>query len=324
MTEQKNSQASTSLNNTYDRLVVEEQLAWCIAVHAPRQLLDRLRAALNDGALDVVAQSARSMLPRANVQPPQPCPPVQDDDGAHFDNGLLRALMSRHGSLLELATPRMRVPVSQANLIAGLGRSPSEMTTELYRGEPFLRIGLQVEWRKLWGALRLENWFAFANPRVRYGSDNRFVALEDDRAGCAIFASPDTVWTLRTLRRGGVHVRAELLRKRGPAQLAWAFAPFEPGVSLGALEQAWELFAYEPRVRLFTSDDPAIVVVETKPAPDGDEVLVRVRECDGVGRRLELRCGARMREVDGDAEIEGERIIATIAGFGERTFRVRF
>jgi hypothetical protein len=307
-----------------DRNVVEEQLAWCIAVHAPRELLDRLRAALADGQLDIVSQSAKAMLPRATERPRETVTPVRDGDDNVLDNGLLRVRTNARGALLELASPRTQVPVSQANLISGLGRSPSEMMFELYRGEPFVRVGLQVNWRKWWGSLRLENWFAFAKPRMRYGIDRRFAALEDERAGCVIFAQPGTDWNVRMLPRGGVHVRAELLRTRGAAQLAWAFAPFEPGISAGVLEQAWELFAYPPRVRLFTSDDPAVIVVETKPANDGDEVLVRARECDGVARPVRLRCGARMREVDGDAKIEGERIVADIAGFGERIFRVRF
>jgi hypothetical protein len=311
-------------------------------VHAPRELLDRLRAALAEGALDLVAQSASAMLPRANVPPPEPSRPVRDDDGAHFDNGMLRALVNPQGALLELGTPRMRVPVSQANLLTRarptefdvhdegvrvqflIGKSPATMEIELRRGEPFLRVVLAVEWRERWRTLKLENWFAIATDAVRYGEGERFAALSDASAGVAIFAIDPLRWEARALRKGGMHLAAELLRDRGAAQLAWAFAPFEPGISMGALEQAWELFAYPPRVRLFTSDDPALHVVETKPAPDGAEVIVRVRECDGVARPVRLRSGARMREVDGSARIEEESIVADIAGFGERTFRVRF
>ncbi len=292
--------------------------------------------------MDLVAQSANAMLPRANLQPPQPCRPTHDDEGVHFDNGLLRALVNPQGALLELVTPRMRVPVSQANLLtrarpAGfevhdegirvqfmIAKSPATMEIELRRGEPFLRVALAVEWRERWRALKLENWFAIATDEVRYGEGKRFAAISDARAGIAIFAVDSLRWEARALRKGGMHLAAELLRDRGPAQLAWAFAPFEPGVSMGALEQAWEFFAYPPRVRLFTSDDPAVHVVETKPGPDGDDVIVRVRECDGLARQLRLRSGARMRGVDEDAKIEGESIIADIDGFGERTFRVRF
>jgi hypothetical protein len=325
-----------------DRAVVEEKLAWCIAVHAPREVLHRLRAALADGELEVVSQSANAMLPRANLLPPQACRPVGDDEGAHFDNGLLRALVNPQGALLELATPRMRVPVSQANLLSRarptgfevhkegarvhflLGKSPATMEIELRRGEPFLRVALAVDWRERWRTLKLENWFAIATSAASYGDGRRFAAISDEQAGVAILAIDPLRWEARALRKGGMHLALELLRQRGPAQLAWAFAPFEPGISMGALEQAWELFAHEPRVRLFTSDDPAVLVVETKPAPDGDGVLVRVRECDGVERPLRLRSGARMREVDGGVKIEGETIVADIPAFGERTFRVRF
>ncbi len=301
-----------------------------------------MRAALTDGELELVTKSADSMLPRANVRLLEPSRPVRDEDGARFDNGLVQALVNPKGALLELATPRMRVPVSQANLLARarphgfelhdggarlqflIGKSPATMELELRRGEPFLRVALAVDWRERWRSLRLENWFALATNVARYGSDKRFAAMSDERSGIAIFAIDPLGWEARALRKGGMNLTAELLRARGSAQLAWAFAPFEPGVSMGALEQAWEHFAYEPRVRLFTSEDPAVHIAETKPAQDGDGVIVRVRECDGVERLLRLRCGARMREVNGDGKIEGETIVAQIDGFGERTFRVRF
>lgn len=198
------------------------------------------------------------------------------------------------------------------------------MEIELRRGEPFLRVALAVDWRARWRSLQLENWFAIATSTARYGDGRRFAAVGDERSGIAIFAVDPLGWEARALRKGGMHLTVALLRERGPAQLAWAFAPFEPGISMGALERAWELFAQEPRVRLFTSDDPAVLVVETKPAQDGDGVMVRVRECDGVERPLRLRCGARMREVDGGAKIEGETIASDIPALGERTFRVRF
>jgi hypothetical protein len=288
-------------------------------------LIERLRAALADGQLEVVENSANAILPRArNLGGAEPVTPHHDDGDTLLDNGLVHARTNARGVLLELASPKTRVPIAQANLVTGLGRSPSEMAIELHRSEPFLRVGLDVNWRKLWGRVRLENWFALSDARIRYGMGGRVAALEDDRAGCAIFAAPGTTWEMRALARGGVHLRADLLRKRGPAQLAWAFAPFEPGISMGALERAWEQFAYPPRVRLFTSEDPGVLVVETKPAEDSDDVVVRVRECDGVERSLRLRCGARMREVEGDAKIEDESIVANIPGFGERTFRVRF
>jgi len=307
------------------RAVVEEKLAWCVAVHAPRDVLDRLREALAAGEYDAVESSANAMLPRARAPfDGEPVRPVRDGDETLLDNALVHARTNERGVLLELTSPRTRVPVSQCNLLFGLGRSPSGMEIELRRGEPFLRVALNVEWRGLWGALRLENWLAMSDASVRYGIDRRLAALEDERAGLAIFAAPQSVWRLRALARGGAHLRLDLLRRRGAARLHWAFAPYQPGISFGVLEAAWDRFAYGTRVRLFTSEDPAIVVTACAPAPGGDGVMVRVREVDGAQRPLRLRCGARMRAVEGDTRIEGEELCSDIAAFGEREFRVRF
>ena len=57
-----------------------------------------------------------------------------------------------------------------------------------------------------------------------------------------------------------------------------------------ALEAAWRDYAEPDRVRLFTCDDPAVLIVATKPADDGHGIIVRVRECDGETRRA-IRSG---------------------------------
>jgi len=84
---------------------------------------------------------------------------------------------------------------------------------------------------------------------------------------------------------------------------------------------------------MFTSDDPAVLVTATKPADDGDGIVVRVRECDGRGRDLELRCGARAREavaVDAlerplrhNLAFDEGTIRARLEAFEIRSFRVR-
>lgn len=343
---------------------VEEKVAWCIAVHGPRELVDRLRVALADGQLELVEKAANAMLPRAaNVRPPEPCRPVRDGDDVRFDNGLVQASVNERGALLELASPRTPVPLAQANLLAAYrdfpkgwrvgvrpsgfemhedrvevrflaGSSPATISIEVRRGEPFVRVACAIDWKTSHATLALENWVAIQAGEVRYGADGHFAALSDERAGLALFVLDPLGWTSQALRKGGMHLRVSLLHDGGPAQLAWAFAPFEPGISLGALEAAWEAFAYEPRVRLFTSEDRAIRIDACKPAADGDGVIVRVRECDGAARSLRLRCGARMREVqavddlerpsDGRSAIEGEAIVAQIDAFGLRSFRVRF
>ena len=295
-------------------------------MHAPRELLARLKAALERGELELVDSSASAMLPRARAADGDSVQPVHDGDETLLDNGLLHARLSARGALLECTSPRVRAPIAQANIVSGLGRAPSALAFELRRGEPFLRVALRVDRRLFPQTLRLENWLAVAPPRVRYGIEGRFAAVEDDRAGLAIFLVPGTSWEERRLRRGGVRVRAVLARGRAAAELAWAYAPYEPGISLGALERAWEAFALPPRVRLFTSEDPAILVNSCR--PDGDAVLVSVRECDGEGRALRLRSGARAREVraqdGGEAALDGETIVARIDAFGTRTFRVTF
>jgi hypothetical protein len=332
---------------------VEEKLAWCIAVHAPADLIDRLRAALADGQVELVEKSADAMLPRApNVRAPEPCRPVRDGDDVRFDNGLVQATVNVRGALLELASPRTRVPLAQVNLLGAFrdfpagwrlrvrpsgidlhedrveirfvaGSSPVTMAIEVRRGEPFVRVACAIDWRAH-ATLVLENWVALRAPALHYGIDQHYLALSDERAGLALFVLDPVDWSSRALRAGGMYFRASLLHNRGAAQVAWAFAPFEPGISNGRLEAAYEAFAYPPQVRLFTSEDPAVIVTGTKPADDGDGVTVHVREVDGAGRTLRLRCGARMRGVDADATIEGEAIVAGIAGFGEQSFRVRF
>ena len=105
-------------------------------------------------------------------------------------------------------------------------------------------------------------------------------------------------------------------------------------MGIGALERAWEQFAFEPRVRLFESDEAAVLVCAVKPAADGDGIILRVRECEGAARAVRLRCGARMRAAEAvdalerplaaNVAIEGESLAAEIPAFGLRSFRIRF
>ena len=343
---------------------VQEKVAWCIAVHGPRDLVDRLRVALADGQLELVEKAADAMLPRAaNSRTPEPSRPARDGDDVRFDNGLVQASFNAHAALLELNSPRTRVPIAQANLLAAYrdfppgwrirvrptgfelhedrvearflaGSSPITMSIELRRGEPFVRVACAIDWKARGATLALENWVALQAVQLRYTEDGNVAALSDERAGFALFIASPLGWTSTPLRKGGMHLRASLLHDRGEAQRSWAFAPFEPGISIGALEAAWEAFACEPRVRLFTSEDPAIRFLACKPAADGDGVIVTVQERDGASRPLRLRCGARMREVQtvddierpshGPAAIEGEAIASQIDACGLRSFRVRF
>lgn len=247
-----------------------------------------------------------------------------------------------------------------------LGSSPASMEIALFAGEPFLRVDLDVDWRERRKLLRVENWFAVDTEQAIYGSPHgtqvrsallrtpeeqakfevpgqRFAAVRDAAGeGAAMFALDTYGWNARALPRGGIKLGHSLLRGTGwpdpradvgEHRLSYAFAPFA-GASLGALERAWQRFAHEARVRLFTSDDDAVLVAACKPAEDGDGVIVRVRECDGAARSVQLRCGARMtqaaatdaleRTIDAAVAIEGESLHFDLAPFQLRSFRVRF
>ena len=237
------------------------------------------------------------------------------------------------------------------------------MRIALGAGEPYLRIELNVNWQANHRVLRAEHRFALQTREVRYGMPHgslvrtaapqtpaerarfevpaqRWVHASEGDAGIAILA-PDTYgWNALALRTGGIRIGSSLLRAprwpdpgadRGEHHIAYALAP-TGGATIGALEAAWRDYAEPERVRLFTCDDPAVLVVATKPADDGNGIVVRVRECDGEARAVELRCGGRMRaatpidacerEIAGEARVDGELLRFVMPAFSLRSFRV--
>jgi alpha-mannosidase len=237
------------------------------------------------------------------------------------------------------------------------------MRIALGAGEPYLRIELNVNWQATHRILRVEHRFALQTGEVRYGMPHgslvrgavlrtaaerarfevpaqRWVHATDGDAGIAILA-PDTYgWSALALRNGGIRIGSSLLRSpvwpdpgadRGEHHIAYALAP-TAGATVGALEAAWRDYAEPARVRLFTCEDPAVFVVATKPADDGNGIVVRVRECDGETRAVELRCGGRLRtatpvdacerEIAGDVRVDGERIHFVLPAFALRAYRV--
>jgi len=247
-----------------------------------------------------------------------------------------------------------------------LGSSPATMRIALFEGEPFLRVDLDVDWSERHTLLRLENWLALQAEQVTYGAPHgtiarstrretpaerakfevpgqRFAAASDETGnGLAMFALDTYGWSARALPKGGVHVGHSLLRGTvwpdaradiGEHRLSYAFAPFA-GATIGALEREWLRFAHEPRVRLFACDDEGVLVAACKPSEDGRGVVVRVRECEGAGRDVRLRCGARMaaaasvdaleREIESPVAMEDESLVFTLTPFQIRSFRVRF
>jgi alpha-mannosidase len=229
-----------------------------------------------------------------------------------------------------------------------------------------LRADVETEWSERRTLLRVENWLALRSTSVTYGSPHgtivrsalretpqerakfevpgqRFASVRDESGdGLAMFALDTYGWSARALTQGGVQLGHSLLRGTswpdpkadcGTQRFSYAFAPFS-GSGTGALERAWQQFAHERRVRLFTCDDDAVLVVACKPAQDGDGVIVRARECDGVARTVRLRCGARMTEavstdalergIDLPVRIEQEALVFDLPAYGLRSFRVRF
>jgi len=237
------------------------------------------------------------------------------------------------------------------------------MRIALGAGEPYLRIELNVNWQATHRILRAEHRFTLQTNEVRFGMPHgslvrtaapqtaaerarfevpaqRWIHATDGDAGIAILA-PDTYgWSAYALRKGGIRIGSSLLRSpvwpdpsadRGEHFIAYALAPTS-GATIGALEAAWRDYAEPERVRLFTCEDPAVLVVATKPADDGNGIIVRVRECDGAARHVELRCGGRMRtaiavdgcerDIAGDAHVDGELLRFVLPAFTLRAFRV--
>ncbi len=267
-----------------------------------------------------------------------------------------------------LAVKPREVAIDEGGLVLRLTigrRSTASMRIDVRPGEPFVRVELAVDWREDQVVLRVENRFAVVAHSARFGQPHgslerplgartpaerarfevpaqRWVHVDDGERGVAVLA-PDTYgWNARGLKGGGVGLGLSLLRAprwpdptadRGEHRIAYAFAP-TAGAPVSALEAAWQAYVMPPRVRLFTSETPGVLVVATKPADDGRGAIVRVRECDGAARAVGLRCGGRMRTVHAvDAcerplpdpvQIVAEELRFELPAFGLRSFRVEF
>lgn len=268
-------------------------------------------------------------------------------------------------SMRRVAAREARPAAGALELDYDFDGSPAEMRVELREGESFLRVELDVDWHARRTLLRVENRFAVETDRALYGSPHgsivrsalrqtpeerakfeapgqRFAAVRDARgAGVALLALDTYGWSAvsagaelalgHSLLRGTVwpDPQADI----GPHRLSYGFAPFAHAPT-GAIERMWQTFAHEARVRLFTTEDENVLVAACKPAQDGDGAIVRVRECGGEARSVQLRSGARVlwaqaadaleRSVERDVALENEALHFDLKAFEIRSFRVRF
>jgi alpha-mannosidase len=278
-----------------------------------------------------------------------------------YDAWNLDVAYERHPRKLRPGTARIEDGALIVEL-AGDGTAIA-MRMALGTGEPYLRVELNVNWRAKHRILRAEHRFAVRTNEVRFGMPHgtlvrtaaprspaerarfevpaqRWAHASDAEAGVAILAADTYGWSAHALRAGGIRIGMSLLRSpqwpdpcadHGEHHIAYALAP-TAGATIGALEAAWRDYAEPERVRLFTCDDPAVLIVATKPADDGHGIIVRVRECDGTTRRVDLRCGGRMRGVTavdacerpvaGESRVDGELLSFVLPAYALRTFRV--
>jgi alpha-mannosidase len=238
------------------------------------------------------------------------------------------------------------------------------MQITLGRDEPWLRVACVVAWNEDHVLLRAEHQVASVAREVRYGQPHgtvvrtaypespaeraqyevpaqRWAHVNDGTDGLAVFASDLYGWNASGdgdwLTLGTSLLRAPRWpdpgADRGEQRLEYALVP-TAGASISALEHAWSVYAEEERVRLFTCDDPAVLIVATAPTDDGSAVVVRVRECDGEPRSVALRCGGRMRATEcidaverplpGSVDIADEDLVFDLDAYGLRSFRVSF
>jgi alpha-mannosidase len=251
-----------------------------------------------------------------------------------------------------------------------IGASPALARITLAANEPFLRIALAIDWHERRTLVRIENEFDLPGAAARFGvphgtlerpveprteaerakfefTAQRFARIASAKGGVALLSLDTYGWSLAGDAQR-VALGHSLLRgtswpdesaDRGVQAFDYAYAPLSANAvaaphSIGELEREWRRFAGLRGVALFTSADPSVLVTATKPAEDGDGVIVRIRECEGSARDVRLACAARAREVScvdalerpvpGSAVLRDGTLEASLDASALRSFRVRF
>ena len=189
--------------------------------------------------------------------------------------------------------------------------------------------------------------------RARYEvPGQRFAFARDGSgAGLAVLTLDTYGWNARVQdcvdedggHPGRVHLGHSLLRSpawpdpaadTGTHHLRYALLPLDASMTVTHVERAWEAFACVARVKLFTSERGAPLVVACLPAESGRAVVLRVRECDGRRGPATVRCALRMREAEAvdaceravarDLRLEGDALRFDLEPYELRSFRVSF
>ena len=264
---------------------------------------------------------------------------------------------------------RMRVTNVSADddgvdIAYAFGTSAAIVRVSLGEDAVSLRVEIAVAWNERHRILRLENDLAFAARKATFGSPHgtmlraprprtrldrarfeacgqRFARVENADGGIALLTPDSYGWsvgTKRTTQLGHSLLRSPMWPDadcdRGEQQFRFALRPFAQ-LGMGELETEWKTFAdaNASGVQMFTIEDPAAIVVATKPADDGDGIVVRVRECDGAQRSVAIRSAVRAHGVESvdalerplpsDLRFADESFVAAFRPFEIRSFRVR-
>lgn len=263
---------------------------------------------------------------------------------------------------LELGPPQVEAVHDGIRVRRSLGDSEIEQHLAIWPGEAWLRVVTRARWRERRTLLRVEHAFVRDDAHAVFGEPHgtltrpvrpanaaeraKFEAPGQrfcSTAGCAVFTVDRYGWSLRPSEGGGVEVGLSLLRGTmwpdpqadvGQHAFEYALVP-HGGASVGALERAWQAFAEPRRPRLATCAAANVVIAATKPADDGDGVILRVRECDGVAGEaaveLEIRpLGANLvdgeeRPLDGGTLRLDDRVIhVPLRPYGLASVRVHY
>ncbi len=339
-----------------------------LLLHAQTDEVSHEEYDLAERLVEGVTRSARGALPSAPRREALPdVVPQPDGAGYRLRNAHVDARVGADGTLVELRIDggpnfvkralrlaryvdrgklawRLRVRMTGISADAdgveiayAFGSSAAVMRVSLGERATALAVEIAVAWNERHRMLRLEHELAFLADRATSGSvhGERYARIERAHGGVALLTPDAGRWRVATRRTTSLgHSLLGGDSERGEHHFRFALRPFA-ALGFGELETEWKTFADAngSGVPMFTTADPAVIVVATKPADDGDGIIVRARECDGAQRCVAIRSAVRARTVEAvdsgerplpsDLRFEEESFVASFRPFEVRSFRVR-